>query len=258
MPKSVALVGGIQPYVEDNDTEVWCINASFANQKNHRLDRIYAFDTMRAFPEDILFEMNKTDESVRIITRKHWDEIPRSEEFPYDKVKTFFSGMEYYSCTASYMLAHAIYEGYDTIILCGMYWTHDSVEYFLNKPCMEFWMGIVVGMGRTLKTIGDCQLIKPWPWASKRYGYMLQANEALCVQTMAAAYRCSLEYPVKWLPAEMVDDGSSEGPLAKKWTNPMILGVRPAPIRVEEPGEGQEKEEPKAEKKKEEPEHVVK
>ena len=67
---------------------------------------------------------------------------------------------------------------------------------------MDFWAGVALGSGIHLEIVGDTQLLKPYPWSSKTYGYMVQLNEGLAIQTMACAYRASLGYPVSFKAAD--------------------------------------------------------
>jgi len=213
--KPVVITGMIHPYqLPDRDSvEVWCVNRAYVQQMDHdnrEPERVYFFDNPKFFPDEFLGDINKL-ETCRVISRKAWGEVPRCEVYPYGDVVSNFGGLEYFSCSVAYMLAHAIYEKRDPILLSGMYYRHDSTEYFLHKPCVEFWVGVACGLGAHVKFIGDTQILQPWPWSSKGYGYELNKNEVLAVQMMACTYRAALGMPVVMQDAdEMSDKDMSE------------------------------------------------
>lgn len=202
--KEVVLVGMLEPYRGSaENTEVWCVNRAFMaqNQEQAKAARVYFFDKESDFAPDFIQQVNQL-KNTRVIARRHWDKVEASEPYPYEQVVSYFNGAEYFSCGPSYMLAQAIMEGFETIHLVGMYWLHDSAEYILHKPCMDFWCGLAMGMGRNLRLHGETQLLRPWPWSSKKYGYVVQANEGLVTQIMAGSYRACLGYPVHFCDAD--------------------------------------------------------
>lgn len=206
-PKHVVIVGMIEPWDasnKDDDTEVWAINRAYQSQE--KVDAIYFFDSIRHFGDELIAEMNET--GCRVVTRRKYDELPNSEEFPLDEVISHTGGLEYFACTAAYMMAHACLLGVEKITVVGMYHPHDSLEYMHHKACMEFWVGVASGAGITVNIVGKSQLCKPMPWTSSRYGYVYQFNESLCVQTLACAYRACYGYPIRWsLNPDDLDDG---------------------------------------------------
>ena len=164
--------------------------------------RAFFFDDPRGFSDSFVEELNALPEPTRLVSRKKWAEIPRSEPYPYDDVVRHFNGLEYFASTACYMVALAVKEGFSRITLSGMYYTHDSSEYFLAKPCMEHWLGIAMGLGRHVQTTGECGLLRPWPWSTAKYGYVRQRGESLAVQTMACAYRACMGLPTSFVDAD--------------------------------------------------------
>jgi hypothetical protein len=196
--KRLVIVAMIEPYKRevDDDVEVWVVNAAFRHQAN--ADRIYFFDNIEDFPEGWADELNRLD--CRIICRKESDLIPAAEEFPLSEVVAHFHGLQYYTCTVAYMIAHAIYEGFTHITLHGMYHPCDSLEYLHHIPCINFWVGVGVGMpGVQMVVSGNTMIAKPFPWQPKCYGYIKQRNEILANQTISAAYKASLGYPISFV-----------------------------------------------------------
>ena len=73
-------------------------------------------------------------------------EIPSSRRYPLEKVWTFKGHSPYLTCTPAFMLAYAIYVGYNEIHLYGLDLTM-TVEYQEQKACMEFWIGVALAKG---------------------------------------------------------------------------------------------------------------
>jgi len=204
--KKVVLVGMIEAYNEDDagDIEIWCINRAFMRQPG--VTRVYFFDNIHQFDQEFIDGLNDLPEDVRVICREPWPEVPRSEAFPLNEVVSAFNtNIQYFQCTGAYMLAHALTEGLEHIVLCGMYHLHDSIEYFQHKACMEFWLGVAMGLRRRVDILGDTQLTKPFPWSPPFYGYAYQQNETLANQVLAAAYRACLAFPISFMTPEQAD-----------------------------------------------------
>jgi hypothetical protein len=199
------MVAMLEEYPRDAspDAEYWVVNRSFMHQKNP--DRVYFFDNIADFHEDWIDELRAlngpdqetgVENTCRIVTRQAYEEIPGTEAYPLDEVIKHF-GIQYFTCTIAYMLAHAIYEGVDKITLVGMYHPSDSMEYLHHIPCVNWWTGIAFGSKNIdIEIVGNSMIAKPFPWQPKCYGFMKQRNEVLANQTMSAAYRASIGYPI--------------------------------------------------------------
>mgnify|MGYP005821105333 FL=1 len=204
--KKVVLVGMINPYEGDDvgDIEIWCINRSFMQQPG--VTRVYFFDNLHQFGDEFIDALNALPENVRVISRRPWPEVPRSEGFPLKAtLGAFNTNIRYFQCTAAYMLAHSLAEKIPHVVLCGMYHLHDSLEYFQHKACMEFWLGVAMGMGHQVDIMGDTQLTKPFPWSPPFYAYEYQQFEGLANQVLAAAYRACLSFPMRFMTPEEAD-----------------------------------------------------
>lgn len=207
MSKSVVLIGMIKPSYDGPVVDRWGINRSYEHQKD--LTRTYFFDEDRCFGKDFIKNVNES--GVRVVTRGEHPELPESECYPLSEVMASF-GMDepYFTCTAAYMLAHAIHEGYEHIVLHGMYHVADSLEYMHHKPCIEYWVGIARGRGIKVEMGKDCAIGRPLSWQSPLYGYIRQRTEWLCISTLAASYRACLAYPIKWVNADEDDQPVQE------------------------------------------------
>jgi hypothetical protein len=103
-------------------------------------------------------------------------DLPRSVAYPYRWVQEQLglagesdipgSGLDYFTSTIAYMYALAIAEGFTTIGIYGI----DLIigrEYFFEKACVEFYMGLAHGRGISIQRPANSALL----WQSHRYGY---------------------------------------------------------------------------------------
>lgn len=205
MPRVVvinAMCGGF-PEEAGEGVEIWGVNRTFHVEP--RVDRIYFFDPHTLFAGDLLSDLAALD--IPVFTREAVAEIPRSAAFPIEELKRFFGGLEYWTCSIAYMVAHAIYEHctgkrIDTLILNGMFHPRDSMEYLWSKPCVEFWVGVAMGHGMNVQLYGYNALCKPLPWETGLYGYTRNVNAELCILTLAAAYKACYSYPREFRSAD--------------------------------------------------------
>lgn len=70
-------------------------------------------------------------------------EFPSARPYPYEAVREAFGagGRLYLTSSASFMLAHALLEDIDEIRLAGIELSVGT-EYFQQRPCMEYYLGI--------------------------------------------------------------------------------------------------------------------
>ena len=66
------------------------------------------------------------------------------ELFPIDEIRREF-GIVYFRLIESYMLAHAIYLGYEKIRIYGVDFNKDDIA--ADKPRIAFWIGVAKGRG---------------------------------------------------------------------------------------------------------------
>jgi hypothetical protein len=117
------------------------------------------------------WEWLKRVSDMPVYMLKKYDEVPASVKFPLEELVEHFGDNEgfsgdYYTNSIAFMLALAIYEGYQEIHTYGVNML-GSDEYEYQRPCVEFWLGY--SKGRGIKTVvpKESSLLK----ADKRYGY---------------------------------------------------------------------------------------
>ena len=168
MHKAVAIVGfapssrldapELPPHVE-----IWGMNDahSFIDEAHlwfqiHELDMIDGSDSEykdRQRPELASGEhgqwLRETKIPVMMID-KH-PEVPSSQRYPLEKVWLWGDDHPpYFRSTPSYMLAYAIYQGYNEIHLLGLDLSMET-EYQEEKSCLEFWIGVAMSKGITVE-----------------------------------------------------------------------------------------------------------
>ena len=184
------LCGMLGEYRDPGDAEVWVVNQAYKNQA--RPDRVYFFDSISDFDDDFVEYLNKLD--CPVYARRVFRELPKSIEFPIEDVVKKM-GIDYFVCSPSYMIAHAIYEGVDKLTLHGMYSVMDSLEYINHVACINFWIGRA--MNKMAIVIGEGSMVaKPFPWQPGRYGYVKNMNGYISDKFMAAAYVGAINVPM--------------------------------------------------------------
>jgi hypothetical protein len=105
----------------DGEGEVWGLNQL---GKDFDLNRLFVMDDLKSrlphWDADLPDWLKTYDKEI--ITSKVYPEWPTSVRFPLEAVSKFFGmplGISFYS-SVDYMIALAIYEGYDEINLCGV------------------------------------------------------------------------------------------------------------------------------------------
>jgi hypothetical protein len=131
--------GGGCPY----DAEVWGVNRGF--RKCRRMDKLFMSDTRLDPYGDIQFDIHNLKDVDFPIISLHQIKGIKTRRYPYKAIVKRF-GTEFFSCTICYMIAYALYKGYNYIRMYGV----DMIttkEYEREKGGVEFWVGMARGMG---------------------------------------------------------------------------------------------------------------
>ena len=190
--KTVAIVGmaestrHLAPW-DNKDVEIWCMNESYVVPGEDgkawlkRWDRWFQmhkpFDYRRPNnhndpkhwawlqePHDFPIYMQDEDPLVPGSTKYPKDEIVAKFLGRYEKTGTDGKPIEYFSSSFVYMLALALYEGFERIELYGIELGSET-EYAAQRPNGEFWLGIA-GQHATVVLPNTTALL-----AGVRYGY---------------------------------------------------------------------------------------
>jgi len=97
--------------------------------------------------------------------------IPNSVHYPIERVMAELGTHDYFTSTIAFMVALAIAEGFKEIGIYGI----DLIigrEYFFEKACVEFYLGIAHARGIEYHKPEGCALL----WQSHRYGYEVEPD----------------------------------------------------------------------------------
>ena len=86
--------------------------------------------------------------------------VPNAKVYPVADM--FAKYGKYFTNSISYMLVHAIEQGYKNIALYGIDMAMDS-EYQYQRPCVEYYIGLARGMGIVVDIPPDSAILS-FPW----------------------------------------------------------------------------------------------
>jgi len=184
--RSVALVGfapnTIRQARTTQATEIWSLVWAYKYPELPRIDRLFEMHPV--------WDIAKSTKSEYVKPREHWawlranqqipvymteqrPEVPRCVRYPIEEVTDMLGGwtrsgekMRLFTSSFDYMLALAIYEGYDEIEIIGAEMSSSS-EYKYQREGFAFWHGFALGRGIRVKQHAPTQLL----YKPRRYGY---------------------------------------------------------------------------------------
>jgi len=171
MSKTVVLVG-LAPgtremaFDEPEGVEMWSLNqghAIFATEDLPRFTRwfqIHPWDEMisRQNPVFKHLEWLKTTTLPVYLEELHPEEVPSGVRYPFEAVCEYL-GRDYFTSAMAFMMALAMYEGFETIKLYGLEMAHGT-EYFDQRPCLEYLAGMAKAKGIEVVVPEVCPLFK--------------------------------------------------------------------------------------------------
>lgn len=112
----------------------------------HDLD-VFSKDKETASSTKLCIQRAKNKPEMRFISIKKFSKIPHCEEYPLQEIIEYFKlPIAYITSGIEYMIAYALMEGVDVLNYFGCNMTVKQ-EYIEQKPGMEFWTGMAMGMG---------------------------------------------------------------------------------------------------------------
>jgi len=147
------------PY-EDPEWVVWGLNQLYRhiNRADAWIDIHHDYAAEAKVVEGTDFMGWLTQAPIPIFMCKREADIPSSVRYPLEEITAKF-GARYFTSTISYMIAYGIYAGFREIGLWGV----DLIvgkEYFHQKPCAEFWLGMANAMGIQVRLADESALLK--------------------------------------------------------------------------------------------------
>lgn len=169
--KKVAIVGfaestrHLAPY-DDDSYEIWAMN-----QLYRHIPRATRWWEMHRRQDFLADQVPGTDYlkwlqecPIPIYMVDKFEDIPNSVRYPIEDMEAKFGN--YFMSTISYMFALAIIEGFEEISIWGIDLSHDS-EYEYQKPSAEYFLGIAIGRGITVRIPEQSALLR----GQYKYGY---------------------------------------------------------------------------------------
>ena len=201
-PRTVILCGfanssrHLAPY-DKRTVEIWGLNEAYnvgfmKNSKGEfRVDRWFQLHMLedwsrRGNNADLRHpEWLRSDHNFPIYMEEAYPDVPNAVKYPLDDLdKKFFSniylihpitgeelpylevyGHGYYTSSFAYMIALAIYEGFERIEIFGFNMGAQS-EYMYQKACCEFWIGEAITRGIDIVIAGNSPIL-----TGELYGY---------------------------------------------------------------------------------------
>lgn len=150
---------------EPEGVEIWCLNQGHNSFTHEQMRRFTAWFQVHPFEE---MEPRQKPEWGHIEWLQHCGipvymeevqpNIPTSIRYPYEEVCWFFGG-RYLTSAIAFMLAFAIYQRYEVIKLYGVD-MDIGTDYHDQRPCVEFLMGVALGLGLKVWLPPGCPLLK--------------------------------------------------------------------------------------------------
>lgn len=161
---------GFDKCTNEGVDEVWTLNMALFKTK--RVDRLFIMDPIetktdiargwyhgyfedhgKKVPVTIQDYKNKVAElDIPFISAHKYEDIKTYEPYPIEEICETFK-VDYFANTISYMIAYAILHRVKYIEFWGVNQAAAS-EFVFHKGCIEFWIGIAVGLGIGVKIEG--------------------------------------------------------------------------------------------------------
>jgi len=189
MSKKVCLLGTSNTLKEapihDKSFEFWALNDMFAVIPEGIATRWFEIHTRnnieichtRNAAIDYLGWFQKS--TIPVYMQEKFDDIPASIKYPLEEITKYF-GRQYFKSSLDYMMALALYEGFEEIHVYGVNMAVGD-EYAYQKPSMEYWIGRAEGMGVKVVLPAGCDLMKGY----FRYGYDEQKETDLLIKAQS-------------------------------------------------------------------------
>lgn len=138
--------------------EIWAMNQTYKVAK--RIDKLFITDPRINFTGKQNHDFDEINGlGIPIVSLHHFPEIKNFEAFPWDDAVEEFK-TEFYTNTVCYMLAYAIYNGYEKIDMYGIDMATQR-EYILERGGIEFWVGFAMGRGIEVTNTKGSMVCKP-------------------------------------------------------------------------------------------------
>jgi hypothetical protein len=202
--KKVAIVGfatntlHLVPW-NDPEFEIWGLNQGYLHM-HRRADRwfeMHAPETTADVRDPAYLEWLSAVREFPIYMIETRPEIPNSVRYPIEQAIEY-AGRDYFTSTPAFMLAIAAMSGFEEIHLYGINLAIGD-EYFFEKACCEWWIGLLEGRGIKVYVPNASSLLKQY----RRYGYSVDARPAASFKVLLTARRDEYRQQAEQKSAEL-------------------------------------------------------
>lgn len=156
MKRKVAIVGFAPstrdkaPY-NDPEWEIWVLNEYFSilpqtgASNITRWFELHQRDTVLLSSRSENYLQYLKESKIPIMMVDQYDDIPMCEKYPLDEIIKELQ-TDYFTNSISYMVAYAVYLGYDEIAIYGVDMAQDE-EYAKERPSVEYFVGYARAKG---------------------------------------------------------------------------------------------------------------
>lgn len=145
----VAIVGGSKSWInapfDQDDWEIWVLGNQFDRYEGKRVSKVFEIHDNLG-EHDPSYPKWLADKNIPMVVS---DKFPIMDDrfvvFDYDRAVGLIG--ENFSSSPAVMMAQAIMDGATHISLYGIDMALDEHEYFMQRPCMEQWIGYAKGRG---------------------------------------------------------------------------------------------------------------
>ena len=137
---------------EPEGPEIWGLNQAHIYYPPEQLARFTRWFQIHPWDEMVMVQRPEHHHldflatcPVPVFLHEERTEVPLGVRYPIEEVRANL-GRDYLTGGPSYMLALAIYEGFHRIKIYGMDMAN-STEYFEQRPCFEWLIGVAEGRG---------------------------------------------------------------------------------------------------------------
>ena len=162
-----------------DDGEIWGVNGTY---KFKDVDRLFITDKLYTEYDTPNFDVDRMNNSgIPIVSRNHIEGL-NYEPYPFKEIVEYFQ-TDYFANSFCYMFAYALYYGIKHFKCYGFQFQTPR-EVIWQKPCLEYWIGRIQGMGGSVEIIGDTTLLKhftglPYGFTKDEYEYKVDKWGAL-------------------------------------------------------------------------------
>ncbi len=176
------------------DQETWTLNMALFKAK--RVDKLFLIDPIetktdirRGYYHGFYKEYGKTipvnvddfkkkiiDNKISFVSGYEYKDIPTYEPYPIKEILEMYK-VPYFANTISYMIAYALLKKVTLINFWGVNQAAAS-EFIMHKGCIEFWIGLAIGLGVGIRINGAHSHVLRNP-DGLLYGYRMEKDQLL-------------------------------------------------------------------------------